>query len=360
MTRQSLAGFIFINVIVSVLVALGIIFIFDETSDEPQTIVTRVVPIEVTGAGPPAEPGQLPADAFQRTIVALDATVEDQSDQIATQRSRLEAAGLADPTRTPRPNESSTDDSDVPALPDEILEGITLPASAGGSRGDTNPTPDNNSADTGSASVGDDGCQRYTVQQGDACSIIADRFDVTVAELLALNNEINANCTNLQVEQVILIPGETCQPPTPAPTDTPIPTATRTPFAIGTFAITNTPIPTAANAEVEITQILNFGDVTTEVVEIRNTGTGVVDLQGWRLENGRGLVYEFPDARLQPTAIIRIFSRVGQNTPGALYWNQTVNVWEENATATLLDADEQIQDVYTVSSETIEFGDTDE
>lgn len=357
MTRQALAGFILINVIVSVLVALGIIFIVDETSDDPQTIVTRVVPVEVTAQGPAAEPGQLPADAFQRTIVAGGGTIDAQSDRIVTLEAIMATAGLSEPTRTPRPDaEGGSSDDDLPALPDEVLEGITLPPGAGNraSTADPGTAPTNSPA----LNTGDDGCQRYTVQTGDFCVLIVEQFDTTLDELLALNPEINADCSNLRVEQEILIPGDSCQAPTPAPTNTLIPTATRTPFPIGTFSITNTPLPTAVNAEVEITQILNFSDVTNEVVEIRNTGNGVVDLQGWVLESDSGLTYEFPDFRLQPSAIVRVFSRVDDNTAGALYWNQTVNVWEESDTATLIDADGEVQSVYTVGSETIDFGDT--
>lgn len=353
MTRRALAGFILINVIVSVLVALGIIFIFDQTSDDPQTVVTRVVPIEVTPATSPIAAGQLPPDALQGTLTVRDATIDAQAERIVTLEAVMATAGLSEPTRTPRASgSSSSGDSDIPALPDEVLEGITLPAGAGGSRSTSLPS----SANSEPSGTIDDGCRRYEVQTGDACTIIVAQFDgVTLDGFLAINPEINANCTNLVVGQEVLIPGDGCEPPTPAPTQTPIPTATRTPFAIGTFSITNTPVPTAENTEVEIVQVLSFGDITNEVLEIRNTGTGVVNLNGWSLEETGGLVFEFPDIRLQPLQILRVFSRVGQDTPGALYWNQTVNVWEENDTATLIDADGEIQSVYTVSTEEIDF-----
>ncbi len=50
------------------------------------------------------------------------------------------------------------------------------------------------------------GAKTYTVVDGDNCGIIADDNNTTVEQIQALNPTINADCTNLEVGQVIKLP----------------------------------------------------------------------------------------------------------------------------------------------------------
>lgn len=350
MTRRALVGFIFINIFVSLVVAVLIIVIWSSTTSTDQTIVTRIVPITVAGQADTIidTSGQVPSGALEGTVSVLTATIDAQRERLNTQAAVLATAGLLQPTETPRPVENAGS-SGNPTLPPEVLEGITLPAVAGNTGGGSSST----TSTSGDGGTIDDGCTRYTVVAGDSCLLIAERFDVSVADIISINGGINSNCTNLRTDQEILIPGDSCQPP---PTATLQPSPTRTPFPIGTFSITNTPAPTATNAEVEIVQILSYGDINNERVELRNTGSGVVEMAGWTLQDDDGNVFVFPDFRLQPQAIIRIVSRVDDNTAGALYWNQQVAVWQEGDVATLLNVDGDVQSSYEVGSESIDFG----
>ena len=106
-------------------------------------------------------------------------------------------------------------------------------------------------------------------------------------------------------------------------------------------------LPTAITAQVEIASVQFWGDITAEVVEIRNLGN-VVNLRGWELVNERGESFVFPDFRMQQGGLVRIFSRQGQNTPAALYWNRETPAWTEGDTATLVDANGQVQAVFRV------------
>jgi hypothetical protein len=106
-------------------------------------------------------------------------------------------------------------------------------------------------------------------------------------------------------------------------------------------------LPTAVTAEVEIASVQFWGDITAEVVEIRNLGN-VVNLRGWELVNERGESFVFPNFRMQQGSLVRIFSRQGQNTPAALYWNRETPAWTEGDTATLIDANGQVQAVFRV------------
>jgi LysM repeat protein len=52
----------------------------------------------------------------------------------------------------------------------------------------------------------------YTVQQGDFCSTIAAQFNITVADLEGANSQINSDCTNLAIGEVLCIPAAAACP----------------------------------------------------------------------------------------------------------------------------------------------------
>ncbi len=337
MTRRALGGFVFINIVVSVVAALLIITIASPSDDnnEPPQVTRRVVVYTAT-----TQPGVLPPAALEGTIFALNSTIQALESQLGNGGPILPPNNGGQ--ETPQPNTDNVP-SGVPTLNPTLVALATVPINLGtsGTSGQTaegQPTPA-------------DGCQRYTVVPGDSCSAIADRFDVSVDDLMEING-LSEACP-LSVDDVLRIPGEGCKPPE-APTGTP--TATNTPFVFGTFSVTNTPAPTATEADVQILQVLNAGVTSSEQVDIQNTGDAVVSLQGWTLTDSEDNVFTFPDLLLQSGQIIRIFTRVGQNTPAALYWNLTTAVWTTGELATLTDGSGQIQSTFTVGGQAINFG----
>lgn len=346
MTRRALAGFILINLIVSVAVVITIILIWNATQDQEPIIRTRVRIVTATGEAVAANTtlGFAPREADLQTITALERQGTVQAQQLGTLQAIAATAGYQPATEIPvSPFVPNT--GGIPTLDPTVFSVVTLPSSAGGvsgSGGGTSPT----------SVAASDGCIRHVIQSGDTCSAIAADFGIDITALIELNG-IDAACRGLIPGQELRIPGPNCQPP---PTITPTPTVTRTAFVIGTFTVTNTPAPTAASAQVEIVQVLNFGDVTTEQLDIRNTSNAVVDILGWTLEDENGNVFTFPDTKLQPSQVIRIFTRIGQDTPGALYWDLTVPVWQAGEVATLFNTNRVPQSVYTVGGQTITFG----
>ncbi|MBI5930582.1 MAG: lamin tail domain-containing protein [Chloroflexi bacterium] len=336
MTRRALGGFVLINIVVSIVVALIIIAVASPSDDKNATPqIPRQVFVVYTAT---PQPGQLPAAALEGTIFALDSTIQALESQLGNGGPILPPAN----GETSQPNNNIP--SGVPTLDPTLVAlatipslNITTPGASDGATGDQ-PTPA-------------DGCQRYTVVAGDSCSAIADRFDISVADLVQINGLDNACLLN--VDDVLRIPGEGCKPPE-APTGTP--TATNTPFVFGTFSVTNTPAPTATEADVQILQILNPSVTSSEQVDIQNTGDAVVSLEGWTLTDSAGNIFTFPDLLLQSGQIIRVFTRVGQNTPAALYWNQTAAVWSNGEVATLTDGSGQTQSTFTVGGQPINFG----
>lgn len=216
---------------------------------------------------------------------------------------------------------------DVPEdlLPDEEQADADATAIAEGRDSDT----------ASSASTGDtdsngipDSCPVYAIAEGDTPFGIALEFEVDGFLLLEVNDLTEEDASNLQIGQELVIPVEGCPvelflltdtptptetltpsiTPTPSntprasatPTDTDEPTNTPTSTRTATPDVTLTPsvtptvtlAATAANAQVEIVNVLGLGDVTTEGVRIRNEGA-TVNVTGWTLTDLDGNEYVF-------------------------------------------------------------------
>jgi LysM repeat protein len=187
--------------------------------------------------------------------------------------------------------------------------------------------------------VENDGCIRHTIQSGDLISTLAQQYGVLPGDILLANGMDEQDAFNLQIGDVLIIPVEGCgifNTPEPSPT------TTNTPFEINVVAPTVTLAPTAANAQIVITNVISWGDVNNEAVELRNQGS-VVNLQGWTLSNSRGDTFLFPEFRMQQGSLVRVLTRQGATTPAALYWGRDTAAWREGDTITLADSTGQAQ-----------------
>jgi hypothetical protein len=102
--------------------------------------------------------------------------------------------------------------------------------------------------------------------------------------------------------------------------------------------------------QVEITEILNVGNLSGERAILKNTGQTPVSMEGFSLMAGEGLMYMFPNLRLWPGSSVTIHSRAGQDySPGSdLYWNRLEPVWVSGTRATLRDASGVVVDIFIV------------
>ena len=320
MSRQVLAGFIVLNVIVSLLVAFSVLVVggyFD--SNEPAPAPTQFVILTATPIpGMGLQPGEYQStiDALQLTGTALFERAEVVAVVTATP-DLAEGLAVANVTAV-----ATIDPARLPPVPTDLPPGAAP------------PEPE----------VEDDGCVRYVVQSGDFIIQIAQEFGVFPGDILLANNLAEADATRLQIGQVLIIPVPGC---TALITPTPSPSPTNTPFSLTQRAATVTLPPTALNAQVVIADVMGWGSVTNEAVEIRNVGN-VINLQDWTLTNERGDTYRFPEFRMQQGSLVRVFSRQGQNTPVALYWGREVPAWSDGDTVTLADAAGQMQATFRV------------
>lgn len=325
MSRQVLAGFIVLNVVVSLLVA-GIVITVDRAnrSNEPKEGPTQIVILTATPipglAMQPAE-YQGTIDALQLTTTALAAQANIVAVVTATPNPAAELA-IAGVTAV-----ATIDPALLPPVP------TSLPVGAAGA---ATVAPE--------VAVADDGCVRHVVQAGDVIISIAQQYGVYAGDIMLVNGLTEEDVTRLQIGQELIIPLPGCAA---LITLTPPPPPTNTPFSLTPLLPTVTLPPTAVNAQVVIAAVTDWGTVTSEAVEIRNVGN-VVNLNGWTLSNGRGDTFRFPEFRMQQGSLVRVYSRQGQNTPAALYWGRETPAWRAGDTVTLADSTGQVQATFRV------------
>ena len=101
------------------------------------------------------------------------------------------------------------------------------------------------------------------------------------------------------------------------------------------------PQPTLASGEIHllIDNIYGVGVLNSEVVVIINQSNGPVDLLGWKLDDGQGASYSFPDLTLNQGGQVQIFSASGTDTVTKLFWNLEKAIWKTGKSVTLRSPD---------------------
>ncbi len=329
MRRQSLFGFILVNIAVTILVAAGVIFAYTRLAPAPtprespplmvyitttpQLVQTQVVYVVVTATPFGTAPN---LNASPAATNALAGTVSEASSAL--------------------PNASPLDPTDAAATASAATQATGQSTTA-----DNSPTP---------ASLPTDpvtGCPVYAVRKGDVPGSIADSFGVSLADLYNANH-LKVNPL-LQIGQPLIIPVNGCGLSTATPTPTATSPSSPTPLPTSTMLPTAVP---AVQASLSITQVIRPGDITAEGVEIKNNSTtDTADLTGWTISDGSGDTFTFPAYRLFPNGSVTVNTRTGSNTPRVLFWGRSTALWgKSGATVTLSDSTAAVQSTYTVGS----------
>lgn len=320
------ALFILVNIIVSIIVVLVVVNVLNQrngTASETPMVVT--VPVLITTTPNASEP---------QVIVV---------------------------TATPGPG--------IVILPTGIIGEIQLSSTRG-------PVPTIDQTIVATTGAGDafaaaqsslpENCIPHPLAEGEFPSLVAEQYGVTMEDLLAVNNLTEDTSRFLQIGDILIVPLEGCsltaesvsatqtatfQPsstPTSIPTETPVlPTSTASPQPSATA--TSTLPPTAENARVAIIAVRDPGTVTSELVELRNNDTAVVDLTGWKLQDADGNEYLFPaQRRLFGGGSVSLFSRVGEDTAIALFWDRQQSAFTRGEVITLFDNQGRAQSTFTV------------
>jgi len=182
----------------------------------------------------------------------------------------------------------------------------------------------------------------YTVQEGDTLGAIAQLYDLSIEDLMAVNSLSDPN--TIHPGQTLVI--STTPPPTPTsatPAETPTnpsPTDAELPTPLPSLTPSGPPL-------VGIAQVLGSGNLAAEVVIIRNQG-GAATLEGWTLSGAEGNTFTFPAITLFTDVQVRLHSTAGSSTPSDLYWGRTSPAWTGGALITLRDAAGNVVDTYIV------------
>jgi LysM repeat protein len=176
----------------------------------------------------------------------------------------------------------------------------------------------------------------YIVQTGDTLGAIAVKFNITVAEIIAVNEIANPDA--LEVGQVLII----LRPFVVVSTQTALPVEeidAETEVATATLSSppANTPPPLTGETRVIIDSVIGAGDLATERIYLDRIGSGEISLAGWQLVVESGEIFIFPQFTLFESGAVYIYTKSGPATAVTLYWELDHAVWESGKMVVLLD-----------------------
>lgn len=97
-----------------------------------------------------------------------------------------------------------------------------------------------------------------------------------------------------------------------------------------------------------IDNVYGVGKLDSEVVVIINQSDGAINLLGWKLDDGHGLIYNFPDLTLHSNGQVQVFSNAGNDTVTKLFWNQAKPIWKTGKSVMLRSPDGVVFASYVV------------
>ncbi len=117
-----------------------------------------------------------------------------------------------------------------------------------------------------------------------------------------------------------------------------------------------TPVPATASAQtsapvtgsMQIENVFGVGDLNTEVILLKHTGSGELWLTGWKLEDEDNHRYVFPQLMLNKDGAIKLYTKPGTNTVIELHWGIKEPVWKSGELVTLLDQNGTAQATYRI------------
>lgn len=178
----------------------------------------------------------------------------------------------------------------------------------------------------------------YAVQSGDTLAILAGRFDVTIEEIIAVNDMDDPN--RLEIGQILNIPGQ--------PEDEPVETQDLPGETQAPPAATGESPSGQGDGQVVVDGVIGAGDLNSERVLVKNSGAGELSMQGWQLLEEDGELFTFPRLTLFADGAVYIHTRAGQPTVVDLYWGLGAPVWDTGETVVLLDAGGEVRATYRV------------
>lgn len=123
--------------------------------------------------------------------------------------------------------------------------------------------------------------------------------------------------------------------------------AAAAPTAAAGSAPAATPIPEGETV-IEIRNVFGVGDLQNEVVVIKRVGDGELALSRWKMEDGEGNAYTFPDLVLNKDGAVQVYTRSGVDTVIELFWGMGRAAWSSGEQVTLVDPQGTVRATYTI------------
>lgn len=147
----------------------------------------------------------------------------------------------------------------------------------------------------------------HIVQDGDTFDSIAEKYNVSVDDLIAANGYTQSQ--TLSPNELLRIP-------------------IRPAF---------------------IDSVIGVGDLNTERVVIVNNLPGELPLAGWQIENNSGSTFTFPDITLfTKEGVLRLNTKSGVDSTNDVYWGLQAPMWQSGMVVSLRDPQGKIQATYTI------------
>jgi len=171
----------------------------------------------------------------------------------------------------------------------------------------------------------------YKVQSGDSLKRIADKFHISVYDLMTTNNLSNEDF--IRIDQQLIIPVGRL------PTLTPIMNAPTAVLTVTTSSFNGVVIT--------ISDVVAPGNLEQEHLSITNLGSRT-NLKGWTLGGSPIGTFSFPEIFIFSGDTIHIHTKVGQSTKNDLYLNQIRAAWPSGTVIVLRDNKEKQRTTFTI------------
>jgi hypothetical protein len=125
--------------------------------------------------------------------------------------------------------------------------------------------------------------------------------------------------------------------PTTAAALTPVFTPQTTPLAEGELPVLIT-----------IDNVYGVGERNNEIVVLKRTGAGDLDLTGWTLADAEDHAYTFPGLTLYEGGSVQVHTSAGVNTVDDLYWGSDAAAWQSGELVSLFDPQGNVRATFRI------------
>ncbi len=98
--------------------------------------------------------------------------------------------------------------------------------------------------------------------------------------------------------------------------------------------------PPPGEPVIQILSVVGIDDLEQEVVTLKRVGEGNLRMAGWKLQGEHNNTYTFPESSqlvLYKDGAVQVFSKGGEDTVTAVYWNRSSPAWRSGESIVLLD-----------------------